>query len=131
MILLEVRLEWRCAGVVLRLVTERGTSAERHVIIVLGDMVLALLHAPEDKGDATEKKSTTDSADHAADDFLVAVAYAATVVAGTFLRGRWVGDKSLASSDDLAAGARRSSDDFLAVTSRRKSDGEWLERGRD
>jgi hypothetical protein len=99
MVLLEVRLEGGSTIGALRLVTESGTRVEVQVVIVGGDLVLTLLHAPEYKGDATEKEDTANTANDTADDLLVGVAQAAPVVSAVRLRRWGVGVGRLASCD--------------------------------
>lgn len=78
-VLLEIGLEGRgsCAR---GLVSEGSTSTGHQIIIVLGNSVLLLLHAPEDKGDTAKKKSTTNSTNDTSNDVLVGLAQAIAAV---------------------------------------------------
>lgn len=79
-ILFKVRLEGRGAGAVLWLLSKRGSSVHVEVVVVGSDLALSLLHAPEDKGNTTEKESTANATDNTADDLLVRVAQATAAV---------------------------------------------------
>lgn len=126
-VLLEVRLEGRGAVGVLRLVTKSSAGVEVQVVVVGGDLVLALLHAPEHKCDATKKQSTADTADYSTDNALVGTAQAATVIAA-LLRRWWVCESGLAGSDESCAGACRSQFDLRAIADGRNHSHEFLDR---
>lgn len=114
-ILLEVGLEGRGTGAVLRLVAKGGASVEVQVIVISSDLVLTLLHAPEDKGNATEEESAANATDHAANDLLVGVAQAAVVAATIRLRCRWVGECLLTSGNGDISSSRGSDFDLGSV----------------
>lgn len=80
-VLFEIRLEGRSAIGVLWLVTEGSSGAGHEVVVVFVDPALSLLHAPEDKGDTTEKKSTSNTSNYTTDDLLVGITDATAVVA--------------------------------------------------
>lgn len=114
MVLLEVRLEGRGAGVG-GLVSKRSAGSGHEVIVVLGNSALALLHAPEDKSDSTEQKSATYTTDNTTDDLFVALAQAATVTARAALGLGWVGHGCLAGGLKESARACGSDLGSLAV----------------
>lgn len=90
MVLIEVGLEGRCASH--GLVAEGSAGAGHEVVVVFGHAVLALLHAPEDKGDAAEEEGTANTAGNAADDLLIGVgqtAGTATFATGALGCGRF------------------------------------------
>lgn len=93
MVLLEVRLEWR-SSVVVRLVSKSSTSSGHQIIVVLGDPVLTLLHAPEDEANTTEEESTSNTTHYTANDALLVRAEATAAAILTLWRR---------CSDDLAS----------------------------
>jgi hypothetical protein len=103
-VLFEVGLEGR--GARLRLVAKSGTGTSHEIIVVLGDALLALLHAPEDKGNTAKQEGTANTTNNTTDDFLVALAQTAAAVAATFLWRGWLGVLCLSGScaDDAGAG---------------------------
>jgi hypothetical protein len=114
-VLLEVRLEGRGTVGILGFVTKSGARVEVQVVVVGGHLVLALLHAPKDKRNASKKEGTTDTANHSTDDTLVGIAQATTVISAAILR-RWrVGKCSLAGGDGNCAGACRSELDLRSI----------------
>lgn len=129
-VLLEVRLEGRGARVG-GLVAEGRAGAGHEVVVVLGDSALALLHAPEDEGDAAEEEGAADAADDAANDLLVAVAQAAAAAAGRALGLGGVGDGGGAGAEDAGAGAGRGEQRGLAVDEGAVDGGVELDRGGD
>ena len=106
-VLLEVRLEGRGTGAVLRLVSKRSAGVEVQIIVVSCDLALALLHAPEDESNAAEKERTTDTANDTTDNLLVGVAQSTAVVAVRVLRCWWNGDFGLAGCNDSGSCAGR------------------------
>lgn len=106
-VLLEVRLEGRGTGAVLRLVSKRSAGVEVQVVVVSCDLALALLHAPEDESNAAEQERTTDTANDTTDNLLVGVAQSTAVAAVRVLRCWWRGDFGLAGCDDSGSGAGR------------------------
>lgn len=105
MVLLEIRLEWRGARAVLCLVSKGRSSVEVEVIVVDSDLVLALLHAPEDERDTAKKESTTDATNDAANNLLVGLADAVPASTVSLLRSRKGGNQYLASGDGHRARA--------------------------
>jgi hypothetical protein len=97
-VLVEVRLERCGTGTVLRLVAKGSTGVEVQIVVVGSHLVLALLHAPENKGNTTEKECAADAANDTSDDLLVALAQAARVVV-VGLRCWRVGKGGFASCD--------------------------------
>ena len=129
MVLLEVRLEGRGTSVG-GLVAESSAGASHEVVVVLGDARLALLHTPEDKGNATEEKSTANTTNDTTDDLLVALAESTAVVAVALCLGR-VGHGRLAGGDNVGAGAGRRGLGGLAVDDGAEDGGVDLDGGGD
>lgn len=129
MVLLEVGLEGRGAGVG-GLVTESSAGASHEVVVILGDAGLALLHAPEDEGNATEEEGTANTANDTADDLLVALAKTSAVV-GRALRLRGFGHGCLAGGINIGAGACGGNLGSLAVDDSAVDGGVELDGGGD
>jgi hypothetical protein len=129
-VLLEVRLERRGTCVV-SLVTKSGAGAGHEVVVVLGDAALALLHAPENKSNTAEEKSTADSTDNTTDDLLVALAQTAAAATVAVLGLRWVGHGCLAGGGDGCARACRGDLGSLAVDDGAVDSGVDANRSRD
>lgn len=129
-ILLQVGLEGRgtCVG---GLVAKRGTGAGHEIVVVLGDACLALLHAPEDEGDAAKEERATDAADDAANDLLVVLAQAAATAACRAVGHGRIGDDGLAGGGDMGAGAGRRDLGGLAVDDGAVDGGVEANRGGD
>jgi len=129
-VLLKVRLEGGGAGTVVGLVAQCSTGVEVEVVVVGRDLVLALLHAPENKSNASQEKSAADAADHAANDLLVGVAQTAIIAAVVGLRGWWVGNAGLAGGNGDRACASRGDFELGSVAFRGEDSYEDLRRRR-
>lgn len=104
MVLVQVGLEWGGTGAVGVLVAEGSTSVVQEVIVVGSDLALALLHAPENEGNAAQQKGTTDTAYNTTDNLLVGVAQAAAVISAALLCIWRIGVGSLTSGNRNIAG---------------------------
>jgi hypothetical protein len=116
-VLIQVGLEGAGSRAVLRLVAEGSSSTGHEVIVVFLDTCLALLHAPEDKGDAAEEQSTSDTSNDATNDLFVGFTDAAVTafVVALLLCGS-LGKRDLSGGGDRGAGTSRGLGDLLAGT---------------
>jgi hypothetical protein len=86
-VLFQIRLEWRGTSAVLGLVTKSCARVEVQVVVISSHLVLAPLHAPENKSNTAKKKCTSDTANDTTNDLLVGIAQAVTVSTISVLRG--------------------------------------------
>lgn len=116
---------------VLRLVTKGCARTGHEVIVVRLDTCLALLHAPEDKGNATEEQGTSNTSNDATDDLLVGVANASvTALIVTLLFCGRFGKGDLSGGCDRGAGASRDLRDLLVAAHCDNGGGELAQGGR-
>lgn len=116
---------------VLRLVTKGCARTGHEVIVICLDTCLALLHAPKDKGNATEEQSTSDTSNDTTNNLLVGVADAsvtALIVALLFCGSFGKGD--LSRGGDRGAGASRDLRDLLVAAHCDNGGGELAQGGR-
>lgn len=84
-VLFEVRLERRGAVDILGFISQGRASTKCHIVVIGRNIVLTLLHAPEDESDAAQEKDTTNTTDNATDNVLVGLAQAAAAVTRVLL----------------------------------------------
>jgi len=125
-VLLKVGLERRGLVTGVTLVSKSRACAESHIIIVFVHPRPTLPHAQENERNTAEQKSTTNTADDAADDILIGFAQTAAAIAAS-LCARRTGDKSSASSEEGFRGTSRSNCDILTIALGGKDAGEFLE----
>lgn len=85
------------------LVSKGGSGVEVQVVVVDSNLVLALLHAPEDESDATEKESTANATNDSTNDLLVGLTKAVSASAVSLLCAWGLGNLDLASGNGYRA----------------------------